>query len=487
MKVFISHSSSDSKIATEVCSYLEKNSHICFLAPRDIRSGFEYAEEIINGIDSCDAVLLLLSENSNSSPHVLREIERAVSKNISVVVFKLENVEVSKSLQYFLMTHQWINTEKTSDYSKILNCINTLSNNEPESCVFAENNTYNNKKSRVPLLILIILLFSVAVGVLTFVVLTSVSGNDKTESSLPALSDNLSVETESSVVTNSDESSEAIVNTIPLETSAVPENSEFDSEINDNSEVMLSDKILFGKYNNTPITWSVISVDNGKATLLTDDIICLKAFDAAEGGSYGYNGDEFVLDKIKDVDNNVQQIACGDNRWKSSNIRTWLNSEKVNVEYQDQPPSASAMSDMCNGYDTEPGFLNNFTDEELNAILTSTIVTDGVITQDKVYLLSEEELALLDKADVSRYALPTEAALKCEAEKYYAMFSNDLNVDDYIWWLRDADKENAYKTKYVSNSFYKGVVLTYMAGFEGWGVRPVLTIDLSSDSYTVIE
>ena len=61
MRIFISHSSKDAELAAKVCEKVEAGGHSCFLAPRDIRSGCEYAEEIINGIDGSDVLLLLLS------------------------------------------------------------------------------------------------------------------------------------------------------------------------------------------------------------------------------------------------------------------------------------------------------------------------------------------------------------------------------------------------------------------------------------------
>ncbi|MBQ3583280.1 MAG: toll/interleukin-1 receptor domain-containing protein, partial [Lachnospiraceae bacterium] len=106
--IFISHSSKDNKLASELCEYLEANGKSCFIAPRDIRYGKEYAEEIVDGIDDSKAMILLLSEQSNQSPHVLREVERAVSKSIPILIYKLENVELSKSMEYFLMAHQWL-------------------------------------------------------------------------------------------------------------------------------------------------------------------------------------------------------------------------------------------------------------------------------------------------------------------------------------------------------------------------------------------
>lgn len=106
MNLFISHSSHDFAMAKDICELLEENEYKCFLAPRDIRSGHEYAEEIMNGIESSELMLLLLSEKANQSPHVLREVERAVSKCIPIIVCKLEEVDLSKSMEYFLMSHQ---------------------------------------------------------------------------------------------------------------------------------------------------------------------------------------------------------------------------------------------------------------------------------------------------------------------------------------------------------------------------------------------
>ena len=54
MYIFISHSSYDSETAAGMCQVLEQDGNRCFLAPRDIRTGYEYAEEIVNGIDSSE-------------------------------------------------------------------------------------------------------------------------------------------------------------------------------------------------------------------------------------------------------------------------------------------------------------------------------------------------------------------------------------------------------------------------------------------------
>ena len=79
MHVFISHSSNDAACAQEVCALLENGGHRCFIAPRDIRSGREYAEELILGIERSDVIVLLMTNAANRSPHVLREVEHAAT------------------------------------------------------------------------------------------------------------------------------------------------------------------------------------------------------------------------------------------------------------------------------------------------------------------------------------------------------------------------------------------------------------------------
>ena len=57
--VFISYSSKDKIAADTVCAGLETASIRCWIAPRDIRAGTEYAEGIIDGIDSCRIMVLI--------------------------------------------------------------------------------------------------------------------------------------------------------------------------------------------------------------------------------------------------------------------------------------------------------------------------------------------------------------------------------------------------------------------------------------------
>lgn len=116
--VFISYSSKNYDIADKICTYLEERGKQCWIAPRNIPIGTEYGEEIIKGLESSSVVVLIFSEYSNQSQHVLREVERAVSKNIPIISYRVDQAVLTKSMEYFLLTNQWL--DATKEPSKML-------------------------------------------------------------------------------------------------------------------------------------------------------------------------------------------------------------------------------------------------------------------------------------------------------------------------------------------------------------------------------
>jgi hypothetical protein len=106
--IFISHASEDREFAEQITSYLEQRGIKCFIAPRDIRPGAEYAEQIIDGLDAAGAIVFLLSENSNKSIFVRKEIERSVSKGKNVFTVRIREVTPARALELFVSSEQWI-------------------------------------------------------------------------------------------------------------------------------------------------------------------------------------------------------------------------------------------------------------------------------------------------------------------------------------------------------------------------------------------
>jgi TPR repeat protein len=106
--VFISYASEDKIVADAVCATLESHAVRCWIAPRDVLPGMAYGEAIIEAIRGCRIMVLVFSSKSNSSPHIPKEIERAVSAGVAVIPFRIEDVRPGKSLDYFIGSVHWL-------------------------------------------------------------------------------------------------------------------------------------------------------------------------------------------------------------------------------------------------------------------------------------------------------------------------------------------------------------------------------------------
>ena len=105
---FISHAQADHAKAEEIVAALEGRGFKCWIAPRDVRPGRTYGDEIVRGIGKSRSFILVLSAASNESAFVAREVERAVSKNKPVFTIRIEDVQPSPALELFISNTQWI-------------------------------------------------------------------------------------------------------------------------------------------------------------------------------------------------------------------------------------------------------------------------------------------------------------------------------------------------------------------------------------------
>ncbi len=475
MRIFISHSSMDAAIAEEICAKIEERGKKCFIAPRDISYGKEYAEEIMNGIDNAEAMIVLMSENANKSPHVLREVERAVSKSVPILVYKLEDVELKKSMEYFLMTHQWIAAQKKGDYSRILDFVYEEKREQQkiqQRTTLPEENSqlqaYKDRRIKRGLISLAVGLVLIMVVMVIFI-LRLPEDRIKTPG--------YDIET---VDLNAGKGQE----TLPGEDSMAAY-----LQHNMGDEILVGDTVTFGRYKGEDISWRVlrISEDEKEAILIAEHILTMKAYDAAEGGIYNSDGtnDYWSKETKADTDLNLQAQVRGNSDWSTSNIRCWLNSEKEVVEYTGQKPFASAMSEHKNGYQNEEGFLYEFSEDELAILGEREIRTNGnalaageVITKDRVFLLSKEEMDWFSEADMKLYAKPTETAVLRDESGWYEVDTDGYGGTEYYWWLREPVEGTSSKCYVVGRGYTEEIFFEYNVGLEGFGIRPAIVIRL---------
>ena len=106
--VFISYSKNDKYTADAICSALESNLIRCWISPRDVDAGRKWGSAIIDAIEDCKVMVLVFSSNAKVSEQVLREVERAVAKGVIVVPFRIEDIPMSKDMEYFLSASHWL-------------------------------------------------------------------------------------------------------------------------------------------------------------------------------------------------------------------------------------------------------------------------------------------------------------------------------------------------------------------------------------------
>jgi hypothetical protein len=89
---FISYPHQDKAVADAACATLEAAGIRCWIAPRDVEPGAEWAGAIVDAIDHCRVMVLIFSSSANQSKQIRREVQRAFDREVPVIPLRIENV-----------------------------------------------------------------------------------------------------------------------------------------------------------------------------------------------------------------------------------------------------------------------------------------------------------------------------------------------------------------------------------------------------------
>lgn len=458
MKAFISYSSLDATVANEIVSELERNDIECFIAPRDIRTGHVYAEEIVFGMDTSQVVVLVLTENSNNSQHVLREIERAVSNKLPIISYRNEELKLIPAMEYFLMSTQWLDNPWNGKHDELVAAVKelaakqeTLEQSAPEQVKseVSKSHAAVTKLKRKKNVWKVLAVVAMGLWLATMSISLYLRYMDRRQAELEA-------------------NAQAEVKPV---------------------ELNVGDSYNFGSYNGEEITWWVVEVEDGIATLFSKNIISMKGFEGAESGNnfYTKTGETKGPDRPFTPVENME--AFGSNDWEISSLRAWLNSNKNIVEYIGQKPTADSMCDRKNEYVNESGFLHDFTEDEIAALVPTSISTEYhnwqtseisvKETQDYVYIPCKADIPLFTELDLNIYCEPTAKAIEKDNSDIYSYRCSYYELTTGYWWLRDP-YEDSYSELVCVATGYNGTMFDYeVAAVAGIGVRPMLRVDIS--------
>ena len=222
-------------------------------------------------------------------------------------------------------------------------------------------------------------------------------------------------------------------------------------------------------------------------TLITDELILLRAFDAKEPNN---------------TDSNRRQY--GNNRYSVSNIDHWLNSTASAGQWYspqhttDQSPNSTSVVSQ-NTYDTDAGFLNGFDEQFISAIQDTTIivarntVTDGggydtlvrkVFLPSRAELFNQAENSIMEGSLLQYFQANTDSIRKAKISNYCAQDNNSHAGSSSVtagtakwYWMRTPNSSGSFT---VRNVALDGSLNNNQAYDGRGGVRPLC--NLSSET-----
>lgn len=105
---FFSYSRADSAIADEAVSMLESNGVKCWMDRTDSAPGLDYAASIVRAIKATRVFIVILSNHSIDSRHVMNELNTAVSSGSRIIPVNIDGCTFNDTMEYYLGRIQWI-------------------------------------------------------------------------------------------------------------------------------------------------------------------------------------------------------------------------------------------------------------------------------------------------------------------------------------------------------------------------------------------
>jgi len=132
--VFVSYASQDAAVAAGLVEALERHGIVCWIAPRDVKPGAQYADAIVRAISGAKTFVLVLSDSAIASSHVSKEIERASSKKRPIIALRIDAAPLTPALEYFLGESQWVEAQAgdiDAAHVKLIDVIRDLAPDAP--------------------------------------------------------------------------------------------------------------------------------------------------------------------------------------------------------------------------------------------------------------------------------------------------------------------------------------------------------------------
>jgi hypothetical protein len=106
--VFISYAQSDKDAADAICHYLEHAGIRCWIAPRDVNAGLDWADAISQAIHAATVLVVVFSEDVLESRHVKSEVRAAFDDQKPIIPIRMVPMKPTAGYDYLLGSSHWI-------------------------------------------------------------------------------------------------------------------------------------------------------------------------------------------------------------------------------------------------------------------------------------------------------------------------------------------------------------------------------------------
>ncbi len=113
--VFISYATADQRLANRIVQYLEQHAIKCWISSRDLKLADTWRTGLKRALVASNAVLVLLTDTSNKSPEVAREVAMATEARKPVLPVMMSEFDLSEELQYPLVLQQRLYAKDRSE------------------------------------------------------------------------------------------------------------------------------------------------------------------------------------------------------------------------------------------------------------------------------------------------------------------------------------------------------------------------------------
>jgi type IV secretory pathway VirB10-like protein len=111
-EVFICYASQDRAVAEAICAKLEDSGISCWIAPRDVTPGQNFAEAIMGAVSKCRVMVLVFSASSNESAYCINEVHTAFNRRTKIIPFMIDEKTPSGDMEFYLQRIQWFYAQK---------------------------------------------------------------------------------------------------------------------------------------------------------------------------------------------------------------------------------------------------------------------------------------------------------------------------------------------------------------------------------------